>query len=140
MERWSLKLVREAVASEEAPVFNKVSGPSEVASIARYFLQDEAVEVLLAFFLNSQNVVVGWQEVSRGIVDASLVHPREIFKAAILANASGVIVVHNHPSGNATPSYEDRKVSKMLKDAGEILGIKLLDHLVVTTNDWKSAM
>ena len=140
MERWSLKLVREAVASEEAPVFNKVSGPSEVASIARYFLQDEAVEVLLAFFLNSQNVVVGWQEVSRGIVDASLVHPREIFKAAILANASGVIVVHNHPSGNATPSYEDRKVSKMLKDAGEILGIKLLDHLVVTANDWKSAM
>ena len=140
MERWSLKLVREAVASEEAPVFNKVSGPLEVADIARYLLQDEAVEVLLAFFLNSQNVVVGWQEVTRGLVDASLVHPREIFKAAILANASGVIVVHNHPSGNATPSYEDRKVSKMLKDAGEILGIKLLDHLVVTANDWKSAM
>jgi DNA repair protein RadC len=140
MERWSLKLVREAVASEEAPVFNKVSGPLEVADIARYLLQDEAVEVLLAFFLNSQNVVVGWQEVTRGLVDASLVHPREIFKAAILTNASGVIVVHNHPSGNATPSYEDRKVSKMLKDAGEILGIKLLDHLVVTANDWKSAM
>jgi DNA repair protein RadC len=140
MERWSLKLVREAVASEFVPVYDKAGGPRDVARIARYFLKDEPVEVMLAFYLNSQNVVVGWQEVSRGLVDAALVHPREIYKAAILANASGVIIVHNHPSGNATPSYEDRKISESLKKAGEIVGIRLLDHLVVTLDDWESAM
>ena len=137
MERWTVKLVREAMSPESLGSFGSVHGPDDVAKIARHLLQDEAVEVMLAFFLNVRNVIVGWQEVTRGLVDCSLVHPREIFKAAILANASAVIVVHNHPSGDATPSLEDRRVTESLKNAGDILGIRLLDHVVVTSNDWE---
>jgi DNA repair protein RadC len=137
MERWTVKLVREAMSPESLGSFGSVRGPDDVAKIARHLLQDEAVEVMLAFFLNVRNVVVGWQEVTRGLVDCSLVHPREVFKAAILANASAVIVVHNHPSGDATPSLEDRRVTESLKNAGDILGIRLLDHVVVTANDWE---
>jgi DNA repair protein RadC len=137
MERWTVKLVREAMSPESLGSFGSVRGPDDVAKIARHLLQDEAVEVMLAFFLNVRNVIVGWQEVTRGLVDCSLVHPREVFKAAILANASAVIVVHNHPSGDATPSVEDRRVTESLKNAGDILGIRLLDHVVVTANDWE---
>jgi len=69
--------------------------------------------------------------VSIGSLDASIVHPREVYKVAILANSSSIIVCHNHPSGDPTPSREDINVTKMLKEAGELLGIPVLDHIIV---------
>lgn len=72
--------------------------------------------------------------VSTGSLTASIVHPREVFKVAILANAHSIIAVHNHTSGNPTPSNEDRKITKRLKDAGQLLGILLIDHIIIGEN------
>ena len=69
---------------------------------------------------------------SVGTLDASLVHPRDVFKAACLSNAAGLIVAHNHPSGDPTPSSEDRALGARLRQAGELLGVQLLDFLIVT--------
>ena len=71
------------------------------------------------------------QRVARGTLDASLVHPREVFRAAITEAAASVIVIHNHPSGDPTPSPEDRAVTRQLVDAGRLVGIEVLDHVVV---------
>jgi len=81
--------------------------------------------------LDGKNRAQGVDVVSVGTLTASLVHPREVFKAAILTNAAAIIVAHNHPSGDPTPSVEDREITQRLRQAGEILGIKLLDHVVL---------
>lgn len=71
---------------------------------------------------------------SQGSLNQSIVHPRETFKAAILANAAAVILAHNHPSGDTAPSREDREITRRLQEAGELLGIKVLDHVIVATD------
>jgi DNA repair protein RadC len=81
--------------------------------------------------LDTKNRVLGFHVVSVGSLGASLVHPREVFKIAILANAASVILVHNHPSGDPEPSAEDRRVTERLKEAGELVGIPVLDHVVI---------
>ena len=81
--------------------------------------------------LDTRGGVVGVNIVSIGTINASLFSPREIFKFAILANATDIVIAHNHPSGEATPSPEDVKITKQIADGGEIIGIRLLDHLVL---------
>jgi len=89
------------------------------------------VEAFFIVCLGSQSQVRAIEEVSRGIVNSSLVHPREVFRSAILAGASGIIVVHNHPSGDPTPSADDRSVTRQIVDAGRLLDIPCYDHLVI---------
>lgn len=81
--------------------------------------------------LTAKNQVIGINLVSMGSLTASIVHPREVFKLAILANAAGIILVHNHPSGDPTPSQEDKALTRRLKEAGDLLGIKVFDHIVI---------
>ena len=81
---------------------------------------------------DTKHTLIGIHVVSVGTLDASLVHPREVFKAAYLSNASALILAHNHPSGDPTPSGEDRALSDRLRQAGELLGITLLDFVIVT--------
>jgi DNA repair protein RadC len=88
-------------------------------------------EEFLVVPLDGKNQVLGFHVVSVGSLTASLVHPREVYKAAILANAAAIVVVHGHPSGNPEPSAEDREITGRLKQAGDLLGIKLLDHVVI---------
>ncbi len=88
-------------------------------------------EEFLAVMLDGKNRALGFHVVSIGTLTASLVHPREVFKAAILANAAAMILVHNHPSGDPTPSAEDRAITERLREAGDLLGIRLLDHVVI---------
>jgi len=109
----------------------KVRSATDVTAVVREVLVDEPQEVLMAVYLSTQNEIVAFSEVFRGTLDASLVHPREVFRGAILANAASVIVAHNHPSGDPTPSSEDRAVTRQLRLAGQIIGIPLLDHVVV---------
>jgi DNA repair protein RadC len=78
--------------------------------------------------------------VTRGILDAALIHPREVFRPAILENAAAVLLVHNHPSGDPTPSPEDRAVSRQMAEAGRSVGIRVLDHVVVGEGRWASAL
>ncbi|NTV02439.1 MAG: DNA repair protein RadC [Chlorobiaceae bacterium] len=101
-------------------------------------LGDEAQEVLVCLFLTTKNTVIGLNEVSRGTLTASLFHPREILKGAILANANGIIIAHNHPSGDPEPSSADRQVTTALKQGAGLLQIDLMDHVIVGHDKWFS--
>lgn len=120
--------IRMERVSEPSP---RVGGPADIRDLCRSLLEDEAQEVFIAILLNTQHRVIGYTEVSRGTVDASLVHPREVFRVAILQNAAALVVAHNHPSGIPTPSREDIAVTKSLWQAGRILGIRVLDSVIV---------
>jgi DNA repair protein RadC len=95
-------------------------------------IRDSKKEHFLAFYLDTQNRLIERQIISIGTLNASLVHPREVFEPAVALHAAGVIVVHNHPSNTPEPSQEDREVTHRLAEAGKILGIALLDHVIVT--------
>jgi DNA repair protein RadC len=89
-------------------------------------------EFLIGLYLNSRNQVIAHHVISIGTVNATLVHPREVFKLAIMKNACGIIIAHNHPSGGIDPSVADLNVTKRLIDAGKILGIEIKDHIIIT--------
>lgn len=95
------------------------------------FLQQEAKEHFLALHLDSKNQLICIDHVSSGSLSASIVHPREVYKSVLLSSAASLILIHNHPSGNSTPSREDREMTTHLKEAGELLGIRLLDHIII---------
>lgn len=88
-------------------------------------------EEFLVVPLDGKNRALGFHVVSVGTLTASLVHPREVFKIVLLANAAAIIVVHNHPSGDPTPSAEDIAITQRLQEAGDLLGIRILDHVVI---------
>ena len=92
----------------------------------------------MALYLNARNQLVHKEVISIGTLNANLVHPREAFQPAIEFSASAVIVAHNHPSGDPTPSAEDRVLTVRLDDAGKLLGVELLDHVVIAKNGFKS--
>ena len=99
-------------------------------------LQEEFHVILL----NARNRVIRECLVTRGTLDSSLVHPREVFRPAIIAGAAGLILVHNHPSGNPHPSPEDRAVTERLVEVGRLLGIPVVDHVVVGHDSWRSVL
>ena len=89
-------------------------------------------ELLVGLYLNSRNQVIAHHVISIGTTNATLVHPREVFKLAILRNACRIIIAHNHPSGWKDPSDADLNITKRLNEAGKILGIELIDHIIIT--------
>ena len=95
------------------------------------FLSQETKEHFWAVHLDSKNKMLCLDQVSTGSLNASIVHPREVFKSVLLSSAAALLLVHNHPSGDPTPSNEDREITVRLKDASELLGIRLLDHVVI---------
>jgi DNA repair protein RadC len=117
--------------SSSEPKF-KITGPSDSVSFLRSIFPDNSREHFLAIFLDGNHQVVCFSVISTGTANSSLVHPREVFQRAILAGAISIIVAHNHPSGSLTPSSEDRSTTCRIKEAGEILGIKVLDSLIIT--------
>lgn len=126
---YELKVVRERRPGYGPASAIRTSAEVYAAFRARFEAADR--EEFLALFLDGKNRLQGFHVVSVGTLTTSLVHPREVFKAAILANAAALIVVHGHPSGDPTPSVEDRAITRRLKEAGELLGIGLLDHVVI---------
>ena len=94
-------------------------------------LKDKKKEHFYALFLDTKNRIIDESLISVGILDASLIHAREVFSPAIKVCSRSVILVHNHPSGDCTPSKEDEEVTRVLRDAGEILGVSLLDHFII---------
>jgi len=115
-----------------------IKGPDDVADFVRSILTDNSREHFVALYLDGAHQVTSYSIVSIGTANASMVHPREVFQRAILAGAVSIIIAHNHPSGVLTPSDEDHKVTQRLKDAGDILGIKLLDHIIISDHSQKS--
>jgi DNA repair protein RadC len=109
----------------------KISSPDSALELARHFIGDEDREVFLVMCLNTKNQITAVHRCHIGAIDACIVHPREVYKSCILNNSKSLIVAHNHPSQDISPSTEDFKVTDRLKSAGDILGIELLDHLIV---------
>ena len=95
------------------------------------FLQQETKEHFLSLHLDSKNRLICVDHVASGSLSACVVHPREVYKSVLLSSAAALVLVHNHPSGDTTPSREDLKPTRRLKEAGDLLGIRLLDHLIV---------
>lgn len=95
-------------------------------------------EVFVAFYLDTHHRIISREIVAVGTIDTAILHPRELFRTAILRNASAIIISHNHPSGSTEPSHEDSIVTDSVKKAGEIIGIQLLDHIVVTNDGYYS--
>ena len=95
-------------------------------------------EMFVVLLLDGKNGVLGFNIVSIGSLNAALVHPREVFKPAILANAAAIVLLHNHPSGSAEPSAEDKALTARLEQVGELLGIRVVDHVVVGDGEYRS--
>ena len=108
------------------------SGPKGVADFVRGILPNNSQEHFVVIPLDSSNKPLSWHIASSGLVDACNVHPRETFRPAIAAGATKIIVAHNHPTDEVSPSSADKEITSRLKKAGELLGIALLDHLIVT--------
>ena len=109
----------------------EVGRPADAAALLRARLEREPVEVCLVLLLNTKHRVIGVHELGRGTLDSCVVHPRDVYKSALLANAAGVIVGHNHPSGDPTPSAEDVALCARLRAAGTMLGVELLDFVII---------
>lgn len=118
-------------AAESGAAEAQIRGPDDVFARMGPLLRDLLQEEFHALLLNTQHRVIRDLLVTRGILDASLIHPREVFRGAIVECAAGVILVHNHPSGDPSPSREDRSVTRQLVAAGETIGIPVLDHVIV---------
>ena len=108
-----------------------ISSPEDVDGLLRGRIANLDRENFVVVLLNTKNEVLGFPTVSVGTLSASLVHPREVFKPAIRASAAGIVLAHNHPSGRVGPSREDREVTRRLKEASEIIGIEVLDHVIL---------
>jgi len=113
----------------------QISSPKDCANIFKKFIGDYDREALVVLTLDTKNKINSITVASLGSLNSSIVHPREIFKTAILSNASSIIIGHNHPSGDCTPSKEDIKITKRLRECGDILGIELIDHIIIGDNN-----
>lgn len=119
------------LARELRPPASRIRAPEDAVQWLSPRLRDLQVEEFHVLALDSQSRVLRDITVTRGLLDSSLVHPREVFRAAIAEAAAGVILVHNHPSGDPTPSPEDRAVTRQLVEAGRLLDLPVYDHIIV---------
>lgn len=132
IQKIKLCLVREETNDEKLCI----SSPEDITSLR--LIKEELIasdrEKFLCLHLDTKNHLISYEVVSIGTLNAALVHPREVFKGAILSNASSIILCHNHPSGIPRPSREDIDLTKRLKQAGDLLGISILDHIIIGNN------
>ena len=127
--RYTISLIKEAASTFHAKTRCQFS-----EDVYRYFkdiCENQDREHLYALFLDTKHVPIGMNHVAMGTLSTTIVHPREVFKCAILLNAACLVIVHNHPSGDPSPSHEDRALTTRIADAGKLLGIALLDHVVI---------
>ncbi|ANS76123.1 DNA repair protein RadC [Paenibacillus yonginensis] len=131
----SVKLVKESILPYNE---GSIRSPEDGYKLMKYFLADLDREAFLVVNLDTKNSPVSINVCHIGTLNATIVHPREVMKAAILSNASSIIVGHNHPSGNSSPSQEDISTTERLAEAGKIIGIELLDHIIVGNDNFVS--
>jgi DNA repair protein RadC len=126
---YELKIVRERRQGYGS--LRRIATASDVFEVFRSRFERSDREEFLLVLLDGRNQVAGFNVVSTGTLTASLVHPREVFKPAILGNAAALILIHNHPSGDPEPSAEDKALTERLRQAGDLIGIRVLDHVVI---------
>jgi DNA repair protein RadC len=115
----------------------RYTAPSQVSETFQ-FLMKETKEMFLTLHLDGKNRIICIDLVSIGSLNQSIVHPREVFKTAFLSNAAAIILVHQHPTGDPSPSSEDIAITRRLKEAGEICGVKVLDHVIIGDEEYLS--
>lgn len=110
-----------------------IKSPEDAAVVGKEFMRihEEPEEYMYMICMNTKNKIIGVFEISHGTVNSSLVTPREVFQKALLANAVSIILMHNHPSGDCTPSRQDIEITKRLTEAGNVVGVEVLDHIIV---------
>ena len=133
-----LRVVREPDPYRAEGVAVQVKTPEDVVRYLRPMLEVEEVELFVVLALDSKSRIRGCQVVTRGLLDSSLVHPREVFRLALVLGAAGIIVAHNHPSGDPTPSAEDRSITRQLVAAGSVVDVPVYDHVIVAGDRWTS--
>lgn len=116
----------------------KITSPQDVADIFIPLLKDELREHFCVVCLNSANKIIRYEVISVGNLNSSVVHPREIFKAAIDNASASIILIHNHPSGNPEPSGEDISITKKVVESGKIMDIPVFDHIIIAGNAFTS--
>lgn len=131
----SIQLVKEKSLTYES---NQIRCPQDAVTIAKRFLEGVDREHFVVMCLDTKNKVAALNTVSIGSLNSCHVHPREVFKVAILSNSAAVILVHNHPSGDPLPSREDLEVTERLQEAGKILGIEVFDHVIIGEGRYSS--
>lgn len=137
LTKFKLQVIKEKEYEYRFISIQKISSPNDLMQICSKTLElsKEPEEIFGLLTLDTKNNITGYFEVSRGTINSSMVHPREVFKRAILQNASSVILTHNHPSGDPEPSDEDIALTNRLDECGKLLGIKILDHIIIGTED-----
>jgi DNA repair protein RadC len=131
---YEIQRIKQIIQEVEGGEQYIVRSPEDGAKVAATFIGDEDREVFFVMCLNTKNRIVAVHRCHVGGLNASIVMPREVFKSAILNNCASIIVSHQHPSQDVTPSREDIDVTKRLVEAGRILGIEVLDHLIVNAS------
>jgi DNA repair protein RadC len=112
--------------------------PEDLVSNYSNLFRDQVHERFIVFWLSSSNSVMGFEVVSEGILNSSLVHPREVFRGAIVATCASIIVAHNHPSGSKEPSQEDVSITRQIVETGKIIGIPVHDHIIFAGHSFTS--
>jgi DNA repair protein RadC len=115
-----------------------VRSPEDLFNNFHSLFNGHVKERFVIFFLSSSNSVNGFEIITEGTLNSSLVHPREVFRGAIVATCAAIILAHNHPSGNQEPSAEDVAITKQIIEAGKIIGIPVHDHIIFTDNNYTS--
>lgn len=134
-ERYRLALVREPAVK---PIGNQVMAPGDLAAIGQQLLCSEPQELIVCIHLDRKHRVRGYQEVSRGGLDSAPCDFRVLFGGILVAGTPAFALVHNHPSGDPTPSADDIALTRRVSRAAELLGIEFLDHLVIASDGWRS--
>ena len=131
----SVELVKEGSMLYEK---RRINSPSECVNLIRKFMDSVDRETFVAIALDTKKQPTAIQTISLGTLNSAPVHPREVFKMAILANADSIIVAHNHPSNNVKPSQADLSMTKRLEECGELIGIAVLDHIIIGNDNYTS--
>ncbi len=121
--------IKESI-SNQLPRCTRFTSPTQIFETFS-FLREETKEYFYTLHLDGKNRICCIDQVSVGTLNQSIVHPREIFKTALLSSAAVILLIHNHPTGDPTPSREDMEITRRLKEAGELLGVRVLDHIVI---------
>ncbi|MCE7786832.1 RadC family protein [Staphylococcus xylosus] len=116
----------------------QITSPQDVANFMMGKMEHLTQEKFIVLFLNSKNVIIKQKTIFIGTLNSSVIHPREIFSEAIKCASNAIVVLHNHPSGDTTPSKEDIRATNRLRECGEILGIDLLDHIIIGDHTYMS--
>lgn len=132
----AFEITKRAMEVEDNNLPTLLSAKDAVAQLQE--LRNAKKEHFVVLYLNARNQLLHKETISVGTVNASLVHPREVFKPAIEHLSTGIIIAHNHPSGETEPSEEDLKLTNRLKEAGKLMGIEIIDHVIITKDNFKS--